>query len=125
MLAAFYRLNTQVLIDDKTLVSKLAIRKNYIIWKLPVDLIVVVLSLTEYFHVATGVFRLVIFLKLINIASVLSYFEVIVSECRTGLIVWKLVSIFLLNILVAHCIALILIVMVDDDRTPNWMAAIS
>ena len=123
VLSAIYKVNTQNLLHDKTLTTKLAVRRNYLIWHLWIDLLVVVLCFLEFFHVASGPFRLVAFLKLGDIMNVLDKCEVIISVRRTGVILWKLLSIFLLNMLVAHIIALIVFAMVEDGQTPNWMAA--
>jgi hypothetical protein len=59
---------------------------------------------------------LVAFLKLIDIRHILLKFETAISVYRTGLIIWRLLSIFLTNILVAHIISLIVIAMVNDAK---------
>jgi hypothetical protein len=125
MFSCIYKLNTQILIHDETIIRKAAVRRNYIHKHLFIDLLMVTLSLLEFYEVNSSMFRLVAFVKLIDIRHILQKFEVIISVNRTGLILWQLLSIFLLNILVAHTISLIIIGMVDDAKQPNWMASAS
>jgi hypothetical protein len=81
------------------------------------------LSLMEFFKIDSGVFRLIIVLKLFELKRVVYKFEIIININRTGVILWRLFSLFLLNILVAHSIVLILIGIVDEHE-PNWMASV-
>ena len=122
LLSIFYKLNSQVLIQDNTLVRKQAICRDYLYRHLLVDMALVLLCFMEYFDVECGVYRLVVFLKIIDVKSMHDKFEVLIRQNRTGLILWRLLSMFIVNILAAHLIALVVIAMVDEQVTPNWMS---
>jgi hypothetical protein len=122
LLSVLYKLNSQVLIHDNTLVRKDAIRLNYYRRHLPIDFALVLLCFAEYFNIDSSVFRLVVLLKVADVKNMHDKFEVWFMQNRTGLILWRLLSMFVVNILAAHVIALVVIAMVDEQVTPNWMS---
>ena len=114
LISCLYKMNTQIHYSYMMLVRKTAIRSWYIRWHLLIDVAIIMLCFLEYFHVSSGVYRLVILLKLMELSQMHSRFGIIVSHyTRRGLIFWRLLSLLFLNIIIAHTIALIVIGMVD------------
>lgn len=122
ILTCFYRLNTQVLIYDNMLVNKKNIRNSYYKWHLVPDVAVMLLCLLEYFRVETDVYRLVVFLKIIDVKNIHDKLKILIRYNHTMLILWRLLGLFVINVTVAHIIALITIGMVNEEVTPNWMS---
>lgn len=88
-----------------------------------IDIAIIVLCFLEHFHVDSGVYRLVILLKLVELSQIHSKFGIVVSHyTRKAFIFWRLLDLLFLNIIIAHAIALIVIGMVNQDITPNWMS---
>jgi hypothetical protein len=121
LVAAIYKLNTQNLLHDKALTFKFEIRKYYLTRHLWIDLLLLLLCFLEYFHVASGVFRLVAFLKLKDVSNVLDKFDLLIRVNRTWFTIWRILYVILVNTFVAHIVSLILFWMVDDNQLPNWM----
>ena len=125
-LSCFYKLNTQIHVGGNTLVHKTSIRSYYIRWQLLLDVTLAVLCFLEYFKVPSGVFRLVIFFKLIELQQIHTKFDLVISNySRKAAIYWRVVNLLALNMVVAHILVLILIGMVNPNVTPNWMASLS
>lgn len=116
LISCLYKMNTQIHYSYMMLVRKTAIRSWYIRWHLLIDIAVSVLCFLDYFKVDSGVYGLVILLKITDLNQIHSRFSVIVSHyTRKGLILWKLLELLFLNIIIAHIIALIVIGMVNNS----------
>lgn len=120
--SALYKCCTKIQMYEHLLITKKELVRNYLIFHLVLDITIITLAAIEYAQVNTGAFRLVAFLKLFDCVVIVKQIKIYLEIFKYGALLWDLLSVYLLNIFISHCVALIFIVMTHGESI-SWMTS--
>jgi hypothetical protein len=120
VLAAIYKCNVKIQMYDRLLITRKQLLKHYLKYQLVFDIILIVMCILEYLKVEIGIFRLAVLFRFYQCVFIVKRIKTYLHVLRFAKFLWEIITIYLLNIFIAHCVAIIFIAMTRDEQH-SWM----